>query len=69
LGVHQHIFNKDGVVLQTASPGDVGQRFIDECLHDVHVFLEHLAAVGLKAADAFKTGIVSTELNVSGASA
>ena len=32
-----------------ASPWDVGQRFVDDCRYDVHVFLEHLAAVGLES--------------------
>ena len=32
-----------------ASPWDVGQRFVDDRRHDVHVFLEHLAAVGLES--------------------
>ena len=31
-----------------APPWDVGQRFVDDRRHDVHVFLEHLAAVGLE---------------------
>ena len=32
-----------------ASPWDVGQRLVDDRRHDVHVFLEHLAAVGLES--------------------
>ena len=32
-----------------APPWDVGQRFVDDRRHDVHVFLEHLAAVGLES--------------------
>jgi len=31
------------------APRNVGQRFVDDRRHDVHVFLEHLAAVGLES--------------------
>ncbi len=32
-----------------AAPWDVGQCLVDDSRHDVHVFLEHLAAVGLES--------------------
>ena len=32
-----------------AAPRNVGQRLVDDSRHDVHVFLEHLAAVGLES--------------------
>ena len=30
------------------SPGDIGQRLVNDGGHDVHILLEHLAAVGLE---------------------
>ena len=37
-------------------PGDIGQRLVDNGGHDVHVFLEHLAAVGLEGRRSVQVG-------------
>ena len=39
-----------------ASPGDVGQRFVDDRRHDVHVFLEHFATIHLKRRRSVQVG-------------
>ena len=39
-----------------AAPWDVGQRLVDNGGHDVHVLLEHLAAVGLESCRCVQDG-------------